>query len=205
MTEANATSGLDETITPVASGSDGPSPELVCQIDWDDIVPRVIAYSKHRASLYGEPYKSRATEYALEAFELFLNGTRHFAATPQCTPFQFFCGTVKSLISHDSEKVGRRGNHVSLGVNAAESAPARFIYGNVSPSDDDIAGRLAFADDLERFIESLDADLQDYVRLRMEVDQTAAEHAASLGKTEKQIRNMDKRLKRRRIEWTTSS
>jgi hypothetical protein len=70
-------------------------------------------------------------------------------------------------------------------------------------SPDNLELGLLFRDDLERFFQWIEPELAAYARLRAEDgDSTAREYALVLGVAEADIRNMDRRLRRRREQWT---
>lgn len=68
-------------------------------------------------------------------------------------------------------------------------------------SDDDFEHQIIARSELERFKKTLDPDLVRYVSLlAAEQSSSAEEHAMSLGTSVSEIRNLDRRLRRRRSQ-----
>jgi len=189
--EPQATTNREE-----GSGSQ-PRIDLLENTEWDSTVKRLILHANWRCSRYGNAssiYQSRAEEYAQEAIALFLEGTRHYDGSGGTEFFNFLSGCVDSLVSHDVEKAKRR-KESKPGVERDDDEAIDFLEQRTQSTHDfekDILDR----DELDRLIDSFDPDLQPYLRLRAEIDMTAAQYAQALNVSESTIRNMDKRIRR---------
>jgi DNA-directed RNA polymerase specialized sigma24 family protein len=173
--------------------------------DWADYARRLVLYAGYRLSRHGTlaaRYTNGAEDYTQEAIAAFISGDRRFVPAENVTLFSFLCGTVNSLISHDAEKATRRGTQVSLTSNVRGETAANEINEEQLPTGDNFEQQVMAREELERFKESLDRDLQEYVSLRAADEGGSAEEWAKiLGTTVSDVRNMDRRLRRRRPQW----
>jgi hypothetical protein len=178
--------------------------DILRNTDWDDITCRLVAYANWRASFYGKAsgaYRSRAEDYAQEAIKLFVEGRRHYEPSPAVSFFRFLCGVVESLMSHDAEKTSRRPRTIRIATAADNESASNYFDAAYLRSPEDVERRIISGDELEHLLDWLEPDLRAYAQVRMEFEGTAAEYARALNTSEREIRNMDKRLKRRRNEW----
>jgi DNA-directed RNA polymerase specialized sigma24 family protein len=179
--------------------------QIIESTDWVKTTKRLLAYSRFRLFRHGTlagRYCNKAEDYVQEAVMLFMDGTRRFPCGSGKTLFGFLCSVVDSLISHDGEKTLRRGREMFLGGDQGEDAERDEYTEEHLSANDDFEERIIADDELERFLASLAPDLVQYVRLRASMQlMTAEECAEALGTTVSEIRNMDKRLRRRRSQW----
>lgn len=179
--------------------------EFVEIYDWDPSVRRWVAYASHRLSRHGSAsarYEKQAHDCVQEAICLTLAGDRHFECGTRHDFFAFICGVIDSLISHDGEKARRHGVVVSITSNDKEEGRTNELNEECIPSHEDPEHDVLFRVDLQRFLDSLESDLAGYARLRAEKDgATAEDYARLLGVSVEDIRNMDRRLRRRRQQW----
>ncbi len=182
----------------------GMPPRLACATNWALMTKRLLGFATERLSRHGSNvfrYVNRAEDFVQEAVTLYMDGTRRSAAKDEEELFWFVCGVVSSLISHEAEKARRRGIHTSITVDDPEGGEMVEIQ---IPSGENFEIDIMAKDDLEHFMASLEPDLEQYVRLRAEdAGDTAEDYAAALGTTVAKVRNMDRRLRRRRDQWLT--
>jgi len=177
--------------------------ELVVELRWDPCVRRWLGYARARLWRHGPGagrYELQAGDCVQEAIRLTLEGRRHFESGTAGDFFGFICSVIDSLISHDAAKTYRHGMLTAIGTEdepvLGQLNEARLV------SSDDSERELLFRDDLEHFLESLETDLATYAKLRAEgLYSTAEQYAAALNTTVSEIRNMDRRLRRRREQW----
>lgn len=178
--------------------------ELMEQLDWDAYVRRWLAYTQGRLSRYGSNafvFALQASDCVQEAISLTLEGRRRFERGTKSEFFAFMCGVIKSLVSHAGEKTRRGVAHITADRDDAE--PGAIGEGQLK-SAEDLEHDFLFRDDIERFLEWVDEDLALYARLR--ADETwgsTEEYAQALGLSVSEVRNMDRRLRRRREQWTS--
>ncbi|HEX7830367.1 MAG TPA: hypothetical protein VF787_11965, partial [Thermoanaerobaculia bacterium] len=169
--------------------------------DWSDLTPRLLAYTRMRLSRHGVAalgYGREPSDYVQQAVVLFLEGTR--TPSGNRTLFEFLCGVVNSLISHEAEKSRMRGPHYAINIGVEDAASG--ISEDRLPSTESFESGWLANDEMERFLQSIEPDLALYARLRMaKPGATADEYARDLGVPVAEVRNMDKRLKRRREQW----
>jgi hypothetical protein len=173
--------------------------------DWNDIVKRLLGYARYRLSRHGTAgnrFCNKPDDYVQEAVKLYLDGVRRFSPTPETTLFAFLCGVVDSLISHDAEKTERRGYQIALSSDDPDDAGFDFLETRLA-SPENFEENIVLQNEYERFLKLLDPDLREYVRLRVDEEAmpTAEEFAATLRTSVSEIRNMDRRLRRRRNQW----
>ncbi|HXH37359.1 MAG TPA: hypothetical protein VNN08_01905, partial [Thermoanaerobaculia bacterium] len=177
-------------------------PRLIESVDWNVMVPRLLAYAHTRLARHGraaKSYGSLAADYVQEAVRRLLDGSRRFepALSAKVTLFVFLCSVIDSLVSHDAERTWRRGPHLPIGDDQPDEVSERLL-----PWDHDFTGEVFARDELEHFIAGLEPDLARYARLRaVREDATAEQLATELGISVSDIRNLDKRLRRRRSAW----
>lgn len=179
--------------------------ELIANIDWVGTTKRLLAYARYRLSRHGAlagRYNNKADDYVQDAVMLLMDGTRRYPCGSGKTLFGFLCGVVDSLISHDGEKARRRGPEMFIGYEQGEDAePDEYPEERLSGGND-FVDRIIADDELSRFLGCLDPDLVEYARLRATAEMMSAEeYADALGVPVSEIRNMDKRLRRRRPQW----
>jgi len=176
---------------------------LVDEENWTILTKRLIAYTHMRLARYGAyagRYTNRAEDYAQEAIVRLMEGTRQFASEKPKDLFRFLCGVVDSLVSHDAEKAKRRG--IQLVISNEHGEEAGEVDEEHLSSGEDLENRIIVKNELERFMASLDPALEQYVRLRAAgALRTTRAYAEALNTTVEDVRNMDKRLRRRRKEF----
>lgn len=180
-------------------------PELAALVDWEDWVPRLIAYARWRQSRYGAALIARCelqpADCAQEAVALWLDGTRKFDRGTQSALFEFLCSAIDSLISHDVEKIFRRGSQVSIHKGRADDETGGIDEGQIRSSDD-FEQKLVFEEEAKHFFASIEPDLATYAMFRLdELDFSAEQRAATLGISIPDVRNLDRRLKRWGMHW----
>jgi hypothetical protein len=182
---------------PIVEMTDGVE-DIAKTIDWEDLTRRLVAYAHWRLVRYGGAarFYDEPGDYVQEAVRLFLSGRRQY--DPKLSLFVFFCGVLNSLISHDSDRVRRERGAQYDGVAPTDEDD----LDEQLPSGHDFEADFLSRDELQRFIATLETDLAAYANKRAEGTwSTAEEFAVALGTTIDQIRNMDRRLRRRRQEW----
>ena len=113
-------------------------------------------------------------------------------------PFVFLAGIVSSLISHEGQRPEHRNLRVRLDGDDEESASVV----DTLPANDDVEATVVASVALDRFKETLDPELREYVEAReTAAGSTAEELAKTLGKPVTVIRNYDRKLSRRRSQW----
>lgn len=179
--------------------------ELMEILDWDPFVRRWINFAQSRLSRHRSSaarYEHDPGDCVQDAIRLVLEGRRHFESGTQSEFFHYICDVIKSLISHDGEKTKRHGIAVSIASDAPEEEPTAQLNEARVASDQNVEYEVVFRDDLTRFLASLEPELARYAHLRAEHDDLQAiDFAAVLGTTVEEIRNMDRRLRRRREQW----
>lgn len=168
-------------------------------IDWSEMTPRLLTFAAFRLARYGRfsaRFGKTPADYVQEAVELLLTGRRHIPRQGDISIFSFLSGIISSLVSHDAE----RPKNVSF--TQLDFAEDDELLGEQEPLDDtDIEREVIAREEAERFIESLDHDLQEYVRLRATgYYSTAEELARALNKPVATIRSLDRRLRRMRAK-----
>lgn len=179
--------------------------ELMERLDWDPFVRRWLAYSRHRLSRHrfaATRYEHEAGDCVQDAIRLVLEGRRHFEYGTESEFFTYICDVIDSLINHDADKTRRRGAAVAITNEAFHEETGSQLNEARVASGEDLEHDFLFRDDLARFLASLESDLAAYARLRAENDDLqTADYASVLGTTVEEIRNMDRRLRRRRDQW----
>lgn len=184
---------------PKPSDNDEDLARTIESIDWAAMTARLLAFTAYRLARYGA-FRARLgktpADYVQEAVKLLLTGQRHFPRDANLSVFSFLCGIISSLASHDAERASR------LSLTGLNFAGDEDLLGEEEPLDDiDIEREVVARDESEHFILSLDADLQAYVRLRLSGDyRTAHEYARALNISVAELRNLDRRLRRRRAK-----
>lgn len=175
--------------------------------DWEDLTKRLIAYARYRLTRVISARRSGEApeDYAQNAITLLLAGKRRFPASSDISPFSFLCGVVDSLVSHDAEKVRRRikggAAEVPIGADDGEDAHGDQV------TEDQLGGvsfepEVMTRDRFERFVSELEPRLAAYTRLLAGgLQSTAKEYALALGTTEKNVRNMNRQLSRKRVRY----
>lgn len=182
---------------------DGGLAALIDETNWSILTKRLLAYARYRLSRHGSfasRYTNRAEDYVQEAAIRLMEGTRQFEEGTRQNLFHFLCGVIDSLVSHDAEKAGRL--HLQTLVCGEYTSSPNEIEEEHLSSDEDFEDRIIARNELERFMASLEPDLQEYVRLRAAGNlKTAEDFATTLRTTVSDIRNRDRRLRRRRNQW----
>jgi hypothetical protein len=177
---------------------------LLLAIDWEDLTERLLAYGLKRASRYhGTAYvRQKVKDYVQEAVKRMLDGTRHFESSEEAL-FGFLCGVIDSLMSHDAETMRRRGAHLSLVPSPASDDATDGIYEDRLASPEDLESDIILRNRLRAFISSLDdRELETYIVMRAcDACTTTEEYAAAMIRTVEEVRNMDRRVRRRRQQW----
>jgi DNA-directed RNA polymerase specialized sigma24 family protein len=209
MTLATITSFVDSTPVFRPPEAELSLAELMERLDWDAYIRRWLAFSRSRLMRYGAAASLlglQPNDCVQEAIGLALEGRRRFERGTEDEFFVFICGVIRSVISHTAEKTFRDGI-VELAIAAGTDAPAgdAIDEGRIS-SREDIERDFLFRDDLEKFLAWVDEDLASYARLRAEGACSSAEECAeALGISVPDVRNMDRRLRRRREQWTSQT
>jgi RNA polymerase sigma factor (sigma-70 family) len=177
---------------------------LLQKIDWDLTTRKLLAYGSYRVTKFGGAPSLRQTiqDYVQEAIERLFDGTRQFQGDEEAL-FRFLCGVVDSLMSHDLEKARRRGKHLSLAYSRSEEETQGEIREDRLASSDDLEGDAVLRNRFDAFLSSLDdRRLKKYALMRAADDgATTEEHAEALCTSVEDVRNMDRRLRRRRAQW----
>jgi DNA-directed RNA polymerase specialized sigma24 family protein len=175
---------------------------LITDKTWSVVTKKLLGFAEirlQRHGSYASRYTNRAADYVQEAVVRLMDGTRHVSAGDENDLYHGLCSIVDSLISHDAEKANRRGVHMM--ITNDEASHDEVVEEHLS-SGEDFETQVLMRNELEHFIASLEPDLEEYVRLRAGGQfETAEEYAAELGTTVAHIRNMDRRLRRRRDRW----
>jgi DNA-directed RNA polymerase specialized sigma24 family protein len=174
------------------------------EVDWSDMVPRLLLYTAYRLRRMGRsphelsPTGKTAEDYVLSAVEALFSGARRY--DPERTSlFAFLCGVISSELSHEFQSQESRSLSRSISLDS-EDAP------DVAARDN-LEQRAIIADSVEKFIRYLGDDpaLQGYVRGRMQYpDATAEELATALRIGVDDMRNLDRRLRRRQLKWQSA-
>jgi DNA-directed RNA polymerase specialized sigma24 family protein len=178
--------------------------EIVSELDWEAWTRRWTAYARKRQCRHGSAaarFLSQPGDCVQDAIHLILEGRRRFESGTLTAFFAFVCGVIDSLISHEASRA-RRYRAVALVGDTDEPMPGEIFEGMlVAPGSSE--SELLFLDDLEEFIKTLEIDLATYARLRAcDSYSPSEEYAEALSVPVSEIRNMDRRLRRRRIQWS---
>jgi DNA-directed RNA polymerase specialized sigma24 family protein len=144
-----------------------------------------------RARHYGYTGEELVNEALLRGFA----GDRH---CPEGLPLDvFFTWTMKSVLSHEADRAEHELERVSL--ESDDDSPAFEL-----PAADDVEASATANMNFGRFKDSLDdEELRDYVDLLVrEHGSTAEELAVKSGRSVQDIRNLDRKLARRRALWS---
>jgi DNA-directed RNA polymerase specialized sigma24 family protein len=145
---------------------------------WARAIPRLSVYAQRRLSAM-RAERIDAEDCVQQAVMLVLDRTRRCRGVG---PERFLFNVIDSLISHEQEKHGRD-------VDVVDTAP--------------LCEQSLIAEDLKRhLLMLLPPDLRDYVRLRVsETCLQVEDYAEALDVSIADIRNMERRLQRRRKLW----
>ncbi|MEA2328430.1 MAG: hypothetical protein QOE68_3389 [Thermoanaerobaculia bacterium] len=178
-------------------------PAFIRETNWTVLTKRLTAHTHFRLARHGSlanRYLNRAEDYVQEAVIRLMDGTRQLADGSEKHLFWFLCGVIDSLVSHDAEKARRRG--IQLLITTEDNNLPDEVEEEHLSSSEDFERRIILRNELAHFMASLEPDLEQYVRLRAAGKyETAEEYAMALNTTVSDIRNMDRRLKRRRRQW----
>lgn len=161
--------------------------ELLEQIDWEDLTPRLLLYASHRLSRHAKLRESGRgpDDYVQQAVTLVLEGHRSLSPEAGRSPLGFLTGIIDSLISHDDQKTRQHGTRIAF--DQMKGAPPTY----------EIEGDIIARGEAEQFVSSLNSELQAYARLRLsDKYSTAEEFATALETTVEHVRNLDRRLRR---------
>jgi len=177
---------------------------LLRAIDCEDLTERLLAYGLKRASRYrcAAYVRQKVEDYVQEAVKRMLDGTRHFELSEEGL-FGFLCGVIDSLMSHDAERTRRRGAHLSLVPAFASDDETDGIREDWLASPEDLESDVILRNRLRTFVASLeDRQLETYTLMRAcDACTTTEEYAMAMGMTVEDVRNMDRRVRRRRPQW----
>lgn len=179
--------------------------EMVRDTDWSDVTPRVLAYATNKHGTNLKRHGWSVEDYFVEAYEQLVTFRRQYPyfRDEKLTITAWLCKVINSLISHDAEKNVSEGRLLSIvrrvdPESGADQCSEEHLP--ALPADDraaEIAERKAAA-----FVAALPAELAAYAEERMDhPDVSANDHALALGVAVKDIRTMNKRLRRRRALW----
>jgi hypothetical protein len=164
-----------------------------------ELLERLIEDASHRLGRHGPI--ANDYEYSAEAFvnEAITRALEERRACPSGLPvYVFLANTVKSLISHEGQRPEYRRKRVRL--DADDDASASVV--DTLPANDDVEATVTASVASDRFKKSLDPELREYVEtLEKEAGSTAEDLAKKLRKPVKTIRNLDRKLSRRRSQW----
>lgn len=173
-------------------------------IDWELFTKKLLAYTRYSVMTYGGAVflRERISDYVQESIRLVLDGTRRVEANDEKEFFIKLCGVIDSLVSHDLEKAVRRGLHLQLVLDEPADDARDVIYESSLPSPDDFECDVILRNRVDRFIGKLEGhELQAYARMRAnDLHGSAEEYAIALHTTVENVRNMDRRLRRRKNE-----
>lgn len=175
------------------------------EFEW--MVRRLAAYTAHRLERHGRARLAmdEPLDFVHEAIRLVLDGSRHVAAADDRAIFRALAGIVDSLTIHAREKLERRGRRLSIATPGAEPHEGELgedQLAHLDPVEDETIAR----ETLDHFVKKLDPQLRRYVRTRVEHDDfTAEDHARQLNVEVSDIRNLDRRLNRRRPFWLAAA
>lgn len=173
---------------------------IVRDTDWNETPRRLIAYSGRSLSSFYRFSLGRPEDYAQEAIKLVLAETRHLPADKPV--FHGLCGVVDSLIVHDFEKTQRRGPQIPIGTLPDDQESTGISEERLASGGDDGVATLELHEHLQHFLDLLEPELRVYALARIaDEEKTAEEHARALGVSVPDIRNLQKRLVRRREQW----
>lgn len=177
--------------------------DLLDEAKWAEYARRWTAYARSRQCRHGQRaarFLSQPGDYVQEAIRLTLEGRRHFENGTVDEFFAFICSVIDSLISHEASRE-KRHFCVALVSDTDEPAMGEVYESNLAATGSS-EEKLLFLNDLEKFLTILESDLATYARLRaVDAYSTAEEYAIALNTSVSEIRNMDRRLRRRRNQW----
>jgi hypothetical protein len=163
-----------------------------------ELLKRTHEYAKvvlRRHGLRASRYAFTSEEFVDEAITLALRGNRVYP--DGLGPYTFLAGIVRSLIDRESDRFERQ--HVSIVEEDSESHGIRELR-----SPEDLEAEMVAHDLREQFVRTLEPDLKVYVELCIEESgSTAEELARRLGTTVQHIRNLHRKLARRRAQWNS--
>jgi hypothetical protein len=174
---------------------------IVRNTNWEEMISRLIAHTVRRHGARTSRHGRTAEDYVSGAIVAMLAHERYFPFD-RVTLFVFLCGTIRSLYTHEAEKMAAEGAHLTIVKNAFEDvAPTEWSEESlVAPTIAD--DRLALVRARDFLYRIGDHDLRRYAELRaLGVHRTAAEYAHALSVTEQKVRNWDRQLKRLRDRW----
>lgn len=166
-----------------------------------ELLERTHAYAEATLRRHGpraSQYAFTSEEFVGEAITRALRGDRVYRE--ELDPFWFLVGIVRSLISHEAARPEHKHKHVSADADDDEESHGLHEL----PSHEDLEAHAMAKDLAEHFVKTLDPELKEYVDLCIEESgSTAEELAEMLGTTVQHIRNLDRKLARRRAQWNS--
>jgi hypothetical protein len=173
--------------------------------DWDDYVPRLIAYTARRlgrTSRYRNLHGMTEHDYVQDAIRLIAEGDRHYYRTSRKPWFDFITAVIDSLTSGEHMKKEDHIQHLALTAATDERKPAGTCSEWQLPGTPANQEEVVVEQRFLVFTGELPQKVGEYALLRRsELYATAAEYARALGTDEADIRNRHKLLKRRRAKW----
>jgi hypothetical protein len=170
---------------------------IVTTANWDDVSRRVLAYTAAKHGSDATRSGKTPADRLNHAVMILLERRHHFPHYRNVSLVAFLCSTIDGIVSHDAEKVRKRGTPLRIVTERIEGVgecSEEELPAVVEEPRDVIAEKQS-----ERFIAALEPQLQAYVRLRQaEPGWTTKQYAEMLGTSVEQIRNWDRKLRRRR-------
>jgi hypothetical protein len=169
--------------------------------DWNSLIPRVIAHTVDRLGPSSAHGKS-PSDYVYEAVLHLFTRRRHYPHyRDDLSLFTFLCHTVHGMRTNDLAKSAAEGQHLSIAADGTEEPAAGELRPDALPATT-TGDAAAAAERAEDFFATLEPDLRAYARLLAEERYaTAKQYADALHVSVQTIRNYDRKLKRRRLQW----
>lgn len=171
---------------------------------WTSQTPRFLSFARAlivrhrwRGSYADAPAGGEeAQDYVMRAAALIFEGQRRCPS--DIDSVRFVLGVIRSLITHDAERVENRQLHAFVSDDRTVADQGELVDHKSTMFDE-----LFTADDLARdFVSTLPDEYKPYVELLISgACDTAAECAERLGVRVADIRSMDKAIRRRRRAW----
>ncbi len=165
-----------------------------------ELLERLHAYAETTLRRHGpraSHYAFTSEEFVGEAITRALRGERIYRE--DLPPFIWVAGIVRSLISHEAKRLEHTGRHISIDADDEESNGLHEL-----PSPEDLEAKAVAKDLAVQFVKDLDPELRDYVRVCVEESgSTAEELAEKIGTSVQHVRNLDRKLARRRAQWNS--
>ena len=163
--------------------------EIIRDAKWEEITRRVLAYTAHKHGAGPTRAGKEPADRFQEAVVALIERRRHFPHYRGVSLVAFLCATIDSIVSHDAEKMKNHGVDIPEGTERMPEASAQ-------PRD--FVGGL----EEDRFVGSLPAELQQYLRLRLsEPHWTVRQYADALNVTIARVHDWNRKIKRRRRKF----